>query len=235
MPPVHIIHLYTLDFNGDAMQKKTKIILFISIIILVVTVAFVMLRPNPSVYDPSSVPEGYVVYTPGDIIDFSQSGNSRTFAPEDGRWGGQEPKHRCITAKTAELKLFIPGGAGADFRFGVEAAGVYPPEDTCQKIKLYANNTEVADWCMGRRNEYTVIIPGRLVKDNTLNIRFEVAKPYISDVDVRTLGAAVRKIYLDKLVGQRTKRKISLWIQQKMWGGHVENPYNTKSEPKQAK
>ncbi len=218
------------------MHKKTKIILFISVIILVVTVAFVVLRPNPSVYDPSSVPEGYVVYTPGEVIDFSQTGNSLNFAPADGRWGAQELKHRCITAKTAELKLFIPGGAGSDFRFGIEASGVYDPEDGCQKITVYANDVQIADWCMGRRSEYTVMIPAKIMQDNHINIRFEVAKPYISDVDVRTLGAAVRQIYLDKLVGQQTKRKISLWIQQKMWGGHVENPYNTnKPEPKQAK
>lgn len=217
------------------MHKKTKIILFISVIILVVTVAFVVLRPNPSVYDPSSVPEGYVVYTPGEVIDFSQTGNSLNFAPDDGRWGAQEPKHRCITAKTAELKLFIPDGAGSDFRFGIEASGVYDPEDGCQKITVYANDVQIADWCMGRRSEYTVMIPAKIMQDNHINIRFEVAKPYISDVDVRTLGAAVRQIYLDKLVGQQTKRKISLWIQQKMWGGHVENPYNTKSETKQAK
>lgn len=217
------------------MSKKTKIFLFISVIGVLAVGMYLLMRPNPNAYDPSSVQDGYVVYEAGKIIDFSQSGNSRTFAPEDGKWGGQEPKHRCITAKTAELKLFIPGGAGADFRFGIEAAGVFSPEDTCQDITVFANNTQIAKWCMGRRSEYTAIIPASVMKDDHVDIRFEVAKPYVSEVDVRSLGASVRQIYLDRLVGQQTKRKLSLWIQKKMWGGPVENPYNTNSEPKQVK
>ncbi|MBR2412097.1 MAG: hypothetical protein IKB10_00310 [Alphaproteobacteria bacterium] len=218
------------------MRKRTKIILFISVIAIIAVVAYAFLRPVNVLYDPSAVRDGYVVYTPGEVIDFSQTGNSRTFAPADGRWGGQEPKHRCITAKTAELKLFIPGGAGADFRFGIEASGVYDPEDGCQKITVFANDVQIADWCMARRSEYTAMIPANIMQDNHVNIRFEVAKPYVGETDIRTLGAAVRQIYLDKLVGQQTKRKISLWIQQKLWGGPVENPYNTNNpEPKQAK
>lgn len=218
------------------MRKRTKIILFISVIAIIAVVAYAFLRPVNVLYDPSAVRDGCVVYTPGEVIDFSQTGNSRTFAPADGRWGGQEPKHRCITAKTAELKLFIPGGAGADFRFGIEASGVYDPEDGCQKITVFANDVQIADWCMARRSEYTAMIPANIMQDNHVNIRFEVAKPYVGETDIRTLGAAVRQIYLDKLVGQQTKRKISLWIQQKLWGGPVENPYNTNNpEPKQAK
>ena len=217
------------------MHKTKKIFLIISVITIVCVTGLVWLLNSVS-FGSSSVPDGYVVYNSGKVIDFSKDGNSRDFAPVDGAWGGQEPKHRCITAKTAELKLFVPDADGADMRLSVNAFGVYNPIDPCQYVTVYVNDTNLTKWCMANRDVYTVIIPAKLVKDGALHITFEIANPYVNDVDVRTLGAAVREIRIEKLIGQQTKKKLSLWLQKKIWGKPAENPYaDENAQPEKSK
>lgn len=216
------------------MRKQTKILLFICAVIVILIGAVLFF--NKQGYDRSSIPDGYVVYSAGDIIDFARDGNSMEYAPADGKWGAQEPKHRCITAKTAELKLFVPDADGADMRLSVNAFGVYNPIDPCQYVTVYVNDTNLTKWCMANRDVYTVIIPAKLVKDGALHITFEIANPYVNDVDVRTLGAAVREIRVDKLLGQQTKKKLSLWLQKKIWGKPAENPYaDENAQPEKSK
>ena len=215
------------------MRKKKLYICFL--LIFIGTCLIFMLRPRGNDMKTVSVPDGYAVYKLGKTIDFAADGNSLDFVPVSDAWGGQEARHRCINAKTAHIKLFVPDMDDSDLRLTIDLYGVYAPDEKCQDISVFANDTQIAHWCVPRHDVFSAKIPSSVLSDDTIDIRFDIAKPYTSDIDFITRGAAVREITLERIRGNKTKKKISLWFQKIMWGGPVENPYNTNSEPKQVK
>ena len=213
-------------YNGKKMKfTHKKIILFTLCFMVVLCLLGWWLMPKTDVTHATDIRPGYVSYDIAQDIVFAQDGNSGDFVRGNIGWGGQEPKHRCIVGKTAEMKLFIYNSDNSDLRLILNAFGVYSPDTKCQEITVYANDVSVAQLCVASRDLYTAIIPAKLIPDGHLHLRFDVAEPYV--VDNRLLGAAVRGITFEKMRGNQTKKKLSLWLQNKLWGGPVQNPYAT--------
>ncbi len=204
--------------------KKT-VLIFISFILVACCVLWCAFLSTPGKQNNMVPRDGFITYHTADTILFNQSGNSDQYISGNVGWGAQEPKHRCIVGKHSELKLFVADADGSDLRLLFNGFGARAPDTPCQDITVYANNTVVAQWCAASRDIYTAIIPGTLVPDGNLHIRFDIANPYVSENDPRPLGAAVREITLEKMHGNQTKKKLSLWLQKRLWGGPVQNPY----------
>lgn len=208
-------------------MKQIKWILIGVCVILVLGGLYMFFGANTSTHSIKNMQPGYVKYNTGDEIVFNETGNSADYIAGNIGWGKQEPKHRCIVGKNAELKLFVADADGSDMRLLFNAFGTRAVDEKCQYITVYANDTKITEWCAASRDIYTAIIPGTLITDGNLHIRFDIAKPFVGETDKRPLGAAVRAITLEKMRGNQTKKKLSLWLQNKLWGGRVQNTYVT--------
>ena len=212
-------------------KSKRKIIIISAVLLLGICLGgYFIFRPNVVESIPGEIGPGYVLYSVGTKITFNRGGNSADYTLRHPGWGGQEPEHRCIVGNVAELKLFVSDADGRDLRIKVDGFGVFAPDEKCQNITVYANDTLIDKWCMRRPDIYTATIPASVMPNGALHIRFDVEKPYVSEVDVRALGAAVRGVSIHALNGQQTKKQLSRWIQKKIWGDRAKNPYNEEQE-----
>lgn len=212
-------------------MKKIYLILFIVLFLIFGGGLYFMFGRS----DNYTVPPGYKLYHIGQTIDFSRDGNSAKFVDTKMGWGGQEAKHRCFVGDSVELPLYIPNVANQQILLYVHASGVFKPGNECQNITVYVNDSLVEEWCMDSRDIYTAIIPANLITSDKLNIRFAIETPYVSPANSRPLGAAVREIYLEKKFAQKTRKKISRWVQDKLFGNKPMPEYGMQNKESETK
>lgn len=215
-------------------MRKKKLYIFLLLIFIGMGIFFV-LRPRGNDMKNISVPDDYVVYNLGKTIDFTDDGNSLDFIAVSDAWGGQESTHRCINSSTAHIKLFVPDMGGSDLRFTIDLYGIYAPDEKCQDISVFANNTQIAQWCVPRHDIFSAVIPASILSDGLIDIRLDIAKPYTSNIDFITRGAAVREITLEKIRGNQTKKKISRWVQDKLFGNKPMPEYGMQNKESETK
>ena len=213
------------------MSKKIYFILSILVLLVLGCGAYLIWGRTGSY----NVPAGYALYNIGQIIDFSRDGNSAEFIDKKLGWGGQETKHRCFVGSNAELSLYVPDITAQQVQLFVHAAGVFKPDTKCQNIDVYVNDTLVEQWCMDSRDIYVATIPANIITSDALNIRFVIESPYVSPIDARPLGAAVREIYLEKKFAQKTRKKISRWVQDKLFGNKPMPEYGMQNKESETK
>ena len=212
-------------------MKKIYLILFI-VLFLILGGGLYFMFGRSGTYN---VPAGYKLYNIGQTIDFSRDGNSAKFVDTKMGWGGQETKHRCFVGSNAELSLYVPDITAQQVQLFVHATGVFKPDTKCQNIDVYVNDTLVEQWCMGSRDIYVATIPANIITSDALNIRFVIESPYVSPIDARPLGAAVREIYLEKKFAQKTRKKVSRWVQDKLFGNKPMPEYGMQNKESETK
>ena len=152
----------------------------------------------------------YVPYVLGQIIDFSEKGNSASFVKESDGWGNQEPKYRCTVNKEIFTKLYVKNDEQA-VKLSVFASGSFPAPDDHQRVIVSINGTNFTHWDISSKDWYEVIIPASMIQDNKLEIQFSITKPYVIKGDTRKLGMIVEKMKLKKIYGQQTRVQLRNW------------------------
>ena len=156
-------------------------------------------------------------YVPNTEIDFTKSGNSAKYINVQDGWGGQEPKWRCTVGDNSTVKLYVKDGQNTQLMLRISGFGVYDRANShSQKITVFANDTEIGQWDVAGNDTYSAKIPASVMTDNTLIIRLDIADPYVSNVDIRPLGMAVREIVVGKNFAGKTKIKIGKWLKNKL-------------------
>lgn len=163
-------------------------------------------------YDVTQNNSDLVNYEIGTRIKFNASGNSKNFVKDLDGWGGQEPKYRCTVGSETVVKFNLANTKNFDLELQITAFGVYPPDDIEQKVSVFANGTNVANWSVRRLDTYFAEIPASLTQDGILVIKFVPEKPYTPIGDHRKLGMAVHEMTLTRNLGAQTKRKIGRWL-----------------------
>lgn len=149
----------------------------------------------------------YVPYVFGQLIDFSEKGNSDSFVKESDGWGNQERKYRCTVSKNVFLRYYVKND-GQAVKLKVRASGSFPYPDDYQRVIIAINGTDYSHWKVSSKDWYEVVIPASMITDNKLEIRFNMTKPYTPKGDTRKLGMIVEKIKLEKIYGQQTRVKL---------------------------
>ena len=159
----------------------------------------------------------YRPYVLNTDIDFTKDGNSVKYISSDYGWGGLEPKWRCTVGKESIVKLYIKDAKNTDLVVNVYGFGVFDyKNEKNQKITVFANGTELGVWGVGDNSKYSVKIPESVMVDNSLTLKFVIDKPYVSAIDSRPLGMAVRQMNIRKQFANKTKRKIGKWLKDKI-------------------
>lgn len=185
------------------------VFLFLFLTFLCCFVAFKHKNGSESVKPINS---NIVLYNLGSKIYFSENGNSKNFVKDADGWGGQEPKYRCTVGSETVVKFNLANTRNFDLELQIMAFGVYPPDDIEQKVSVFANGTNVANWSVRRLDTYVAEIPASLTQDGILVIKFVPEKPYTPIGDHRKLGMAVHEMTLTRNLGAQTKKKIGRWL-----------------------
>lgn len=153
----------------------------------------------------------YVPYVLGQVIDFTENGNSKNFIKETDGWGNQEQKYRCTVKKDIFTRLYVKN-EGQAVKFSVYASGSFPAPDLYQRVIVSINGKNYTHWDVSFKDWYDVIIPASMIQENKLEVRFYVTKPYVIKGDTRELGMIVEKIKLKRVYGQQTRLKLRNWL-----------------------
>ena len=218
------------------MSVKWKYVLsIIFIAIFVVTIVMFFIENLGWTHGANADLKVFRPYVPNTEIDFTKSGNSAKYINVKDGWGGQEPKWRCMVGDNATVKLYVKDGQNTQLMLRIVGFGVYDKENAnSQKITVFANDTEIGQWNVAGNDTYSAKIPATVMTDNTLTIRFNVDSPYVSNIDVRPLGMAVREIVVGKNFAGKTKIKIGKWLKNKLKDIEVPD-YKDSTEEKNSK
>lgn len=202
--------------KGKNMFSKLKYILAGVIFSLMLVFGYVFMVSSDNTWG-KNINKEFKPYKPNTEIYFDKDGNTKQYIETKNGWGGQEPKWRCTVGKESVIKLYIKDGMDTPLILNVSGFGVYDHKnDKYQKITLFANDKEITQWNISGDKKYVANIPASIMKDNYLTLRFVIDKPYVSDVDTRALGMAVKQINLRKDIGNKTKKKIGKWLKDKL-------------------
>lgn len=216
------------------MKKTYKFLLFVFIFLLVLTAGWGVYRQvyrysikkdiDTTLVD-KSVFRPYII---GEKITFDRQGNSDDFVNVSDGWGGQEDEYRCTVGKNTVTRLYIPKSSGKRLRLEVDATGVYNPKTSAyQEVTIFANDKKLGIWKVSGNGLYTIDIPGSIITDNTLTLRFNAADPYTPLSSGRRLGIVVNEMEIKRVYGWRIKQKIGRWIKYDLMGGGIKQEYDT--------
>ena len=141
------------------------------------------------------------IYRPGEQISFVKGGNG-DFCRGQG-WSNSEDDFTWTDGKKAEVN--IPAG---DIRvkliMKVFTGGLYNPGKLeAQRVNIYINGTNVGQWIVRDKAEYTIKLPEHPVVNNNINIVFDLPDANLpgniglNSDDGRTLGLCVGYIMLE--------------------------------------
>lgn len=135
-------------------------------------------------------------------FNFGEDGNAAAF--RSAGWLNSEPEFTWTNGKNAQLHLPLISGGAENIKLTISAMPFIGGEGLSQQLVIVrSNGVELGRWTMDHDGEYAVMIHSEYLKNELLNIEFEIpnaASPASLGLsqDSRLLGMAVRWIRVEK-------------------------------------
>lgn len=163
-----------------------------SLLCSLLAIAFAGCKPSPadSVRRPTPPMANYSF---GEVIDFGRGGRSDTY--KRGGWGDTERDFTWTNGRSARLVFVLPDSS-SPLRMRMRLAGfIAPPKLLAQRVEVYVNDEQMADWDVTTMSDFFAIIPADVANHQLFMVELRLpnaSSPKVLNVgdDPRTLGVS---------------------------------------------